>query len=102
MTDAEKKLCRDIAVLEGWRLSPYIDKEGNPSGYRSDNLDSEALPRYLTDPAETVRMLAEIRRCSTKHEWEKFSQDLWLRNAIPIPTAVAERYKAMLEEMANA
>ena len=112
MTDTDQKLCRDIAEAEGWRLSPYVDKHGRPSGYRGANLDREPLPAYLTDPAEMVRMLKALADWGVVHLLKIDDQDTWMcgisykdihhtvtRHNFEGPSAehaVAEAFKAML------
>lgn len=96
--NAAQTLCRDIAELEGVTC-PMCGGTGRSTGKWSTlcrMCAGTGYPLYITDPAETVRMLDEIRRRSTAYEWEVFSQELWLRSAIPIPVATAEAYLAML------
>lgn len=61
MTPAETGLCRDIAVLEEWE--DIIESGSYLAGFvsgRTMGSNRWDIPRYLTDPAEFMRMLVAL------------------------------------------
>ena len=106
MTDAEEKLCRDIAELE------YPDREVFEEGVIGPwwYVDGYCRPlsRYLTDPAETVRMLKALLKRGSIILGQRTMELLCIEtynflslNKYDFEVAIAEAYKAMLEEKAK-
>lgn len=94
MTEAELKLCRDIAKAEGKR----VDGERYADGCRFPLLET-----YLTDPAETLRMEKELLRAGWfpgHHDgffWRRAVHfDLEIFEDKEYETATAKAYLAML------
>ena len=85
MTDAELNLCRAIAEAEGRNQSRCYYKP---------------LPAYLTDPAQTMRMLKELLQCTWNgREYIVCGDGGWMKqiNAdCDLEHAVPEAYMAML------
>lgn len=60
MTPADIKLCRDIAVKDGWELRKWHTPYRMDSWKSPDGFFHAEVPDCLTDPAETVRMSKEL------------------------------------------
>lgn len=120
-TPANEKLCREIAEAEGWDTQGHVNAALGQHWFRPDGefhyTDDDVPDWYLTDPAETVRMLealVDAGNCWTSIAYPCIPHEDYyqirknyrteadtISEGETLKEAVAQAYLAMLKEKKN-